>query len=636
MMLALCTAILTIATATSMSLITASGAQSATPLAPTSWAAWGDFHPVGSGMLPQSDHRADPLSRHAVDDDGGGSSAQSTDWSGLVDSGATFTAASGQWAVPAVQPTQAATASATWVGLDGVGPVGSPVIQAGTAQESSGGATSYFAWYEVYPDQAVLVGSVSPGDQMKATIYQDSPGTWTIDMADLTSGQSTSGEVSYSGPGASAEWIEEIPLTAHGTTTLADFGNVQFSNMLIGGSDTGSAVETTIDMVNQEGAVIAYPGALANDAIAITYGQPQTTIDMYASPGSTLLGLPVIYIVSVASSLGVPGGDVVFTDGATALCTATLFYGTGSCTASNAPAGTDHITGTYYGNFDSTSGSTTLVVAGSSSPPPPPPSSPHGYWLVGSDGGIFTFGSAQFHGSTGQLKLNRPVVGITPTVDHEGYWLNASDGGVFAFGDTQFYGSIPGHGLSPAGSGAPHSLNAPIVGMVPSYNDRGYFMVGSDGGVFAFGDAKYEGSCPGIGGCSGTAVSVMPDASGNGYWLVTRSGDIYAFGDAVNHGEPGPQSSPITSAVRTPDGGGYWVLDANGQVFSYGDATNYGNADGRFGATNPATAIFATDDGGGYWVTAANGAVITFGDTPFEGSMAGYHLNGPIIAAAGF
>jgi hypothetical protein len=255
---------------------------------------------------------------------------------------------------------------------------------------------------------------------------------------------------------------------------------------------------------------------------------------------------------------------------------------------------------------------------------------------VGSDGGIFTFGSAQFHGSTGQLKLNRPVVGITPTVDHEGYWLNASDGGVFAFGDTQFYGSIPGHGLSPAGSGAPHSLNAPIVGMVPSYNDRGYFMVGSDGGVFAFGDAKYEGSCPGIGGCSGTAVSFMPDASGNGYWLVTRSGDIYAFGDAVNHGEPGPQSSPITSAVRTPDGGGYWVLDANGQVFSYGDATNYGNADGRFGATNPATAIFATDDGGGYWVTAANGAVITFGDTPFEGSMAGYHLNGPIIAAAGF
>ena len=147
--------------------------------------------------------------------------------------------------------------------------------------------------------------------------------------------------------------------------------------------------------------------------------------------------------------------------------------------------------------------------------------SQRGYWLVGSDGGIFSFGSAQFYGSTGSLHLQRPVVGIVPTADHGGYWLDASDGGVFAYGDTQFYGSIPGLGLHPAGSGLPNSLNAPIVGMVPSIDDNGYFMVASDGGVFAFGDAHFAGSCPGIGGCSGSAVAVMPDASGNGYWLVT-------------------------------------------------------------------------------------------------------------------
>jgi hypothetical protein len=52
-------------------------------------------------------------------------------------------------------------------------------------------------------------------------------------------------------------------------------------------------------------------------------------------------------------------------------------------------------------------------------------------------------------------------------------------------------------------------------------------MVGADGGVFTFGDAHFEGSCPGIGGCSGPAVAVMPDASGNGYWLVTATGNIY-------------------------------------------------------------------------------------------------------------
>ena len=31
-----------------------------------------------------------------------------------------------------------------------------------------------------------------------------------------------------------------------------------------------------------------------------------------------------------------------------------------------------------------------------------------GYWLVASDGGIFSFGSAKFHGSTGAIQLNQP------------------------------------------------------------------------------------------------------------------------------------------------------------------------------------------------------------------------------------
>ena len=139
-----------------------------------------------------------------------------------------------------------------------------------------------------------------------------------------------------------------------------------------------------------------------------------------------------------------------------------------------------------------------------------------------------------------------------PTSDRGGYWLDASDGGVFSYGDTQFYGSIPGLGLHPAGSGQPNSLNAPIVGMVPSNDDNGYFMVASDGGVFAFGDAHFAGSCPGIGGCSGSAVAVMPDASGNGYWLVTATGNIYTFGDAPYFGAPG--HGTVTSAVATPDG----------------------------------------------------------------------------------
>jgi len=267
----------------------------------------------------------------------------------------------------------------------------------------------------------------------------------------------------------------------------------------------------------------------------------------------------------------------------------------------------------------------------------------HGYWLVGSDGGIFTFGAAQFYGSTGSIHLQRPVVGIVPTADDGGYWLDASDGGVFSYGDTQFYGSVPGLGIHPAGSGLPNSLDAPIVGMVPSFDDHGYFMVASDGGVFAFGDATFEGSCPGIGGCSGAAVAVLPYQSGRGYWLVTATGNVYPFGDAPHLGSPGPQSSPITSAAAMtvfPPGNtvyGYWILDADGQVFNYGSALTPGGVPaGTVGGDNPATAIFTTSDDAGFWVAAANGRVFPFGDAPFDGDMSGTALTGRIIAGSGF
>ncbi len=36
-----------------------------------------------------------------------------------------------------------------------------------------------------------------------------------------------------------------------------------------------------------------------------------------------------------------------------------------------------------------------------------------GYWLVASDGGIFTYGDAPFYGSTGGIRLNKPIVGMS-------------------------------------------------------------------------------------------------------------------------------------------------------------------------------------------------------------------------------
>ncbi|MHB8220786.1 MAG: hypothetical protein ACYDHU_10780, partial [Acidimicrobiales bacterium] len=54
----------------------------------------------------------------------------------------------------------------------------------------------------------------------------------------------------------------------------------------------------------------------------------------------------------------------------------------------------------------------------------------------------------------GSMVLNRPIVGMAPTPTGQGYWLVASDGGIFSFGAARFYGST--------GSMV---LNRPIVGM---------------------------------------------------------------------------------------------------------------------------------------------------------------------------
>jgi hypothetical protein len=63
-----------------------------------------------------------------------------------------------------------------------------------------------------------------------------------------------------------------------------------------------------------------------------------------------------------------------------------------------------------------------------------------GYWFVASDGGIFSFGTALFHGSTGAIRLNAPMVGMSADPATGGYWLVASDGGIFSFG-APFFGA---------------------------------------------------------------------------------------------------------------------------------------------------------------------------------------------------
>ena len=86
------------------------------------------------------------------------------------------------------------------------------------------------------------------------------------------------------------------------------------------------------------------------------------------------------------------------------------------------------------------------------------------------------------YGSTGGITLNQPVNGMASTPTGNGYWLVASDGGIFAFGNARFHGSTGGI-----------ALDKPVVGIAADNASGGYWLVASDGGIFSF-DAPFYGA----------------------------------------------------------------------------------------------------------------------------------------------
>ena len=210
-----------------------------------------------------------------------------------------------------------------------------------------------------------------------------------------------------------------------------------------------------------------------------------------------------------------------------------------------------------------------VAAAVTAAAPPAAASTPTpAYWLVASDGGIFSFGGAPYYGSTGGTVLNKPVVGMAVTSDGGGYYLVASDGGVFSYGDAVFYGS----------TGSIH-LNQPVVGMAVVPGGGGYWLVAADGGIFSYGDASFHGSTGSL-VLNKPIVGMLPGPAGAGYFLVASDGGIFSFGTAPFYGSLGglPLKHPIVAAAATPSGNGYWFTDTAGLVSNFGSADYYGSA----------------------------------------------------------
>ncbi|HVX20363.1 MAG TPA: hypothetical protein VHB02_03350 [Acidimicrobiales bacterium] len=204
------------------------------------------------------------------------------------------------------------------------------------------------------------------------------------------------------------------------------------------------------------------------------------------------------------------------------------------------------------------------------------------------------------------------------------YWLVASDGGIFAFGGAGFYGST--------GS---MQLNKPVVGMAGTADSGGYWLVASDGGIFTFGDAQFYGST-GAMALVKPVVGMAATPTGGGYWLVAADGGIFTFGNAQFYGSMGsrPLNQPIVGMAATPDGAGYWLVASDGGIFAFGDAAFYGST-GGIHLNKPIVGMTSTPDGLGYWFTASDGGVFAYGDANFYGSLGGVPQKYPIVAMAG-
>ncbi|MCL5886473.1 MAG: CHAP domain-containing protein, partial [Actinobacteria bacterium] len=162
-----------------------------------------------------------------------------------------------------------------------------------------------------------------------------------------------------------------------------------------------------------------------------------------------------------------------------------------------------------------------------------------------------------------------PIVGMAITPDGNGYYLVGANGSIYTFGNAVYYGSLGAYTIGSA------QVPAPIVGMAITPDGNGYYLVGANGSIYTFGNAVYYGSLGAytIGSAQVPApivgMAITPD--GNGYYLVGANGSIYTFGNAVYYGSLGGivPDIPVTGMALSSNGAGYWLVDPDGIGSSY-------------------------------------------------------------------
>jgi hypothetical protein len=198
-----------------------------------------------------------------------------------------------------------------------------------------------------------------------------------------------------------------------------------------------------------------------------------------------------------------------------------------------------------------------------------------------------------------------------------GYWMIGGDGTVYPFGEAKPLGN------GPAGSNA--------VDLESTPSGQGYWILTGDGRVSPHSTATALGNVdPARLGPGETVSSLSTTPTGRGYWVFTNRGRAIAFGDAAFLGDVATLklNGPVLDSIATPTGKGYYMVAADGGIFAFGDAQFAGSMGGKR-LNAPVQSLVPDSDGVGYWLVASDGGVFAF-SAPFHGSMGGTPLNKPV------
>ncbi len=83
-------------------------------------------------------------------------------------------------------------------------------------------------------------------------------------------------------------------------------------------------------------------------------------------------------------------------------------------------------------------------------------------------------------------------------------------------------------------------------------------------------------------------VSIAADAATSGYWMVGSDGGVFAFHSSFDGSDGSdPRTAPVEGIVASPGGYGYWMVGETGAVSAFGRANFEGAIDGTLPATDP-------------------------------------------------